>query len=240
MATAVEEPRMNAAPTTFGREEAFFRVVDLLPHGQTLRIQGVTWDDYVRFDNYRTERNRDGMKITYLKGVLEFTPPSFYHERIAGRIAECVKFLGDYCDLEYVFGGNTTFAKKEIDAGLEPDGCFYIKNWEAVVDAKDIDLGVHPPPDLAIEVDRYSSSLDKFSIYADLGVPEIWRFDPSLAVTFLERMPNGEYRAVAKSVNLPMLTSDNLTEFLNLSHRGDRTSRRAIAAWAASLVPPAS
>jgi Uma2 family endonuclease len=240
VAALLEEPKIKPLSKANSREEAFFHVVDLLPHGQTLRIQGVTWDDYVLFDNYRTEQNRDGIKITYSKGVLEFMPPSFFHERIAARIAECVKSLADACELEYVFGGNTTFARKDLDAGLEPDGCFYIRNWEAVVDGRDIDLSVQPPPDLAIEVDRYSSSLDKFSIYAELGVPEIWRFDPSLAVTFLERLPNGEYRAVARSVNLPMLPSDRLTEFLNLSHRGDRTSRRAIAAWAASLVPPTS
>lgn len=36
---------------------------------------------------------------------------------------------------------------------------------------------VDPPPDLAIEIDITSSSLDRLAIYASLGITEVWRFD---------------------------------------------------------------
>ena len=42
---------------------------------------------------------------------------------------------------------------------------------------KELDLAVDPPPDLAIEVDISRSSLNKLSIYADIGVPEVWLYD---------------------------------------------------------------
>ena len=38
-----------------------------------------------------------------------------------------------------------------------------------------IDLTVDPPPDLIVEVDISHPSLDKFPIYASLGIPEVWR-----------------------------------------------------------------
>jgi len=44
--------------------------------------------------------------------------------------------------------------------------------------------GTHPP-DLAIEIDIASSSLDRLEIYSKLRIPEIWRFDgESLHVSF--------------------------------------------------------
>jgi Uma2 family endonuclease len=33
-----------------------------------------------------------------------------------------------------------------------------------------------PPPDLVVESDYTRSSLNKFNIYASLGVPELWRY----------------------------------------------------------------
>ena len=39
-----------------------------------------------------------------------------------------------------------------------------------------IDASVDPPPDLLIEIGLTSDSLNKFPVFAQLGVPEIWRF----------------------------------------------------------------
>jgi hypothetical protein len=45
----------------------------------------------------------------------------------------------------------------------------------------ELDLTVDPPPDLVIEIDMTSPSLPKFPIFAQSGVPEVWRADGSLA-----------------------------------------------------------
>ncbi|WP_338022479.1 hypothetical protein [Argonema antarcticum] len=37
---------------------------------------------------------------------------------------------------------------------VEPDTCFYIQNYAAVIAKKSLDLTVDPPPDLAIEIDK--------------------------------------------------------------------------------------
>jgi len=47
-------------------------------------------------------------------------------------------------------------------------------------------LPADPPPDLVVESDYTSSSLNKFAIYAAMGVPEIWRYrNQSLVVYHL-------------------------------------------------------
>jgi hypothetical protein len=43
-------------------------------------------------------------------------------------------------------------------AGLEPDDCFYLANYQAVIGKDRIDLSVDPPPDLAIESDYTSKT----------------------------------------------------------------------------------
>src|SRR5207237_10684794 len=60
--------------------------------------------------------------------------------------------------------------------GAEPDDCFYVQNASAVIGRHgDYDIERDPPPDIVVENERTSASLDKLSIYESLGVPEIWR-----------------------------------------------------------------
>jgi Uma2 family endonuclease len=61
--------------------------------------------------------------------------------------------------------------------GVEPDNCFYFQNEPAIRGKLDLDLMVDSPPDLAIEIDITSKSLDRMPIYARLAIPEVWRFD---------------------------------------------------------------
>nr|WP_324616354.1 Uma2 family endonuclease [Lusitaniella coriacea] len=55
---------------------------------------------------------------------------------------------------------------------MEPDYCFYINNWQAVLGKKRIDWQNDPPPDLVIEIDvtSYSDVED----YLPYRVPEVW------------------------------------------------------------------
>jgi Uma2 family endonuclease len=76
-----------------------------------------------------------------------------------------------------------------MQAGIEPDDCFYIQNYRAVTGMKRIDLDIDPVPDLAIEVDLTSQT--QVSAYEALGVAEIWRIrNGRLEINLLE---NGKY-----------------------------------------------
>ncbi len=76
---------------------------------------------------------------------------------------------------------------------------FYIQNERAIRGKKRIDLSIDPPPDLAIEIDVTSRTHP--SIYAALGVPELWRFEQGrLQINVLTA---GSYEITEVSPNFP-------------------------------------
>ena len=76
-----------------------------------------------------------------------------------------------------------------------------------------LNLRIDPPPDLAIEVDVTSSSLDRLAIYSALRVPELWRVE-SDEVNFYVLQRNGKYVTAGKSKSFPLLTPEDLLNFL--------------------------
>jgi len=118
--------------------------------------------------------------------------------------------------------GSTTWSREDLGKGLEPDQCYYIQNEQAVRGKAEIDLTVDPPPDLAIEVDNTSSSLNRMAIYAALGVPEVWRFDGATLTIY--SLANGDYRPQDTSMVLPLLRHDDLLRFLQTSQTMGETS----------------
>ena len=63
------------------------------------------------------------------------------------------------------------------------------------------DVASFPNPDLAIEVDLSPSLIDRPSIYAAMGVAEVWRFDGETLT--IERLGlDGRYEEVAASTFL--------------------------------------
>lgn len=126
-----------------------------------------------------------------------------------------------------------TFRREDLGRGFEPDSCFYAQNEENVSGKAHIDLASDPPPDLVVEVDITSPSLDKLPIYAQIGVPEVWRYDGGrLEILRLERT---EYASVPGSAVLPPLTSSVLSDLLAGSKVKKRRSwMREVREWARS------
>jgi Uma2 family endonuclease len=81
---------------------------------------------------------------------------------------------------------------------------------------------VDPPPDLVIEIDITSPSFSKLPIYAQIGVPEIWRYDGErMTILVLE---SSDYAETAESIVLPSVTSSVLTDFVEKSKSMKRTA----------------
>ena len=98
-----------------------------------------------------------------------------------------------------------------------------------------IDLHVDPPPDLVIEIDITTSSLEKLSIFASLGVPEVWRYqDARMRILHLA---HGALVEREESAALPGLTAELVTRFLNAGRALDRlTWLRQVRTWARGLL----
>ena len=161
------------------------------------------------------------VRMTYDRGDLEIMSPLLSHEQFSALLAQMVQAYTLELKIPRHSGGSTTFRQTAKQRGLEPDECYWIQHEPRMRSRKDFDPDKDPPPDLAIEVDITSSSLDRMSIYADLGVPEVWRFDGE-TLTF--NLLQGErYEPGDRSRALPALTPAVLMRFLQLSDRMGET-----------------
>jgi Uma2 family endonuclease len=133
-------------------------------------------------------------------------------------------------NIDIVNAGLTTFKRQDLARGFEPDTALYIRNAERVRGKDELDLGTDPPPDLVVEIDLTSSSLDKMPIYAAAGVPEIWHYDGKvLKILCLEA---GAYRAQEEGQGLPRLTRQTLLRFIEKSQAMKRNEwLRSLREW---------
>ncbi|MBD2336666.1 Uma2 family endonuclease [Calothrix sp. FACHB-156] len=199
----------------------------VVPVGHQLLIKNISWSAY---KNILAElgENRNS-RISYSQGMLEIMAPLPEHEVAKVIIGDLVKALLEELDIEFWSLGSTTFDQEKMDAGVEPDDCFYIQN-EAAVRGKDrIDLTVDPPPDLAIEIDITSRT--RFNNYEVLGVPELWRWKGNRLE--INVMINGKYVASTASAVFPNLPiAQIIPEYLMRSKtEGRNATMKAFRAW---------
>lgn len=109
--------------------------------------------------------------------------------------------------------GSMTMHAVAVKRGGEPDSNYYIQSDPLVRGVKNIDLAIHPPPDVVLEIDITSPSLDKLGLYAALDVPELWRHDGT-RLEFHKLTPTG-YVAIKHSIAFPDLSAETLMEFLH-------------------------
>jgi Uma2 family endonuclease len=165
--------------------------------GQHIQFQDVDW---VEFEAIVAELGeKRGSRIAYCDRMLEIRMPLPEHELDKELIGDLVKLLIDELDLDCACYGSTTFKRKNLGVGVEPDQCFYIENVAKMVGKRQLDLTIDPPPDLAIEVDVTSKT--GLEVYQRLGVPEVWRFEKGeLRISSLQ---NGEYQDSIVSAQFP-------------------------------------
>jgi Uma2 family endonuclease len=108
--------------------------------------------------------------------------------------------------------GSTTFKRPDLQKGFEPDSCFYIQSAPRIRGKRQIELPQDPPPDLLIEIDVTSSSINRFALFAEAGVPEVWRHDGSRVQIFA--LVGKEYVEVEKSIAFSLLTNEVITRFV--------------------------
>ncbi len=183
-------------------------------------LRNASWETYERLMAEREERPVP--RFFYDRGVLEILSPSKKHEEISDIMESLVKELAMELEIDVLAAGSTTFKREDLERGFEPDGCFYFGAAAGRVRAMDdIDLDAgDPPPDLVVEADITSSSLEKLPIYARLGVAEVWRYAGGRPDILGLR---GEgYERMAQSRFLSPLTSEDLVRFVEEGLRKER------------------
>jgi len=189
-------------------------------------LKGVSWST---FKALMADIGEDrSCRIAYDQGMLEIMVPYEQHEEPKILISSFVEALADELEIEIRQLGSLTLEREDLTRAVEPDTCFYIQN-ESKVRGKNIDLPNDPPPDLVVESDYTRSSLNKFNIYASLGVPELWRYRKQMLQVY--QLVEGNYELSDKSIAFPFLPIAELPGLIEQSKTiGQRAAVRLFRA----------
>jgi Uma2 family endonuclease len=168
--------------------------------------------------------------LAYDKGMLEIMSPLMTHEYYNRLIDRLIFVLAEELNLEIKSVGSMTCKRQDLARGIEPDSSYYIQNEPLMKAKTELDLTQDPPPDLVVEVDFSSQSLDKFPIYAALGVPEVWRY--RRGVLQINLWQDGEYVLSEVSPSFANLPLTEIPQFLQQSTQvGELGMVRAFRVW---------
>ena len=165
---------------------------------QRVVLRSVRWETYIALT---VESESGSGRMTYDQGVLEIMSPGMPHEiakKLIGRMIETFTLCRG---IEIRSSSSTTFKRSELQRGFEADESYYIQHASELRGVREIDLSIHPPPDLVIEVDMTNSSIPKKELFAAMKIPEVWRYDGESL--WMGNLQNDNYQDLKQSVVLP-------------------------------------
>nr|WP_308255114.1 Uma2 family endonuclease [Geminocystis sp. GBBB08] len=195
-------------------------------------LYNISWK---QFENILTDLGQTrSARIAYDDGMLEIMSPLPEHEYYKENIGDCIKDIAEALERDYESLGSTTWRKQAKMVGIEPDNCFYFQNEPKIRGQLHYDLNCDPPPDLALEIDHTSKSLNRFPIYARLGVPELWCYDDGRLKIYLLQ-DDETYQESLFSLVFPNLPVQEIPEVINQYRlQGRRKIRQEIRKWTIS------
>jgi Uma2 family endonuclease len=192
-------------------------------------LRDLTWEGYLQIlDALPASR---GARLTYDDGVLEITVSLEEHEFSSDNIAYFLLTLVELMGFKLKSMGSTTMKYPGLKKGAEPDKAFYIQN-HALVKGRHVDFAQDPPPDLVVEVDITHTDIQKNQFYAQLGVPEFWRFNGQ--VLRIYQLQSAVYVDVERSPTFPLMPKQWLYDFLNVAKEDEIEAVQALRSRFAS------
>ena len=195
-------------------------------------LNNIRWETYQYL--VQDSEEQPNKRLTYDRGILEIMTPLPEHEVYKKLIDRFVLVMVEEMNKEMRSLGSCTWSRQDLKKGLEPDECYYINHEEAVRGKLNIDLNFDPPPDLAIEIDITSSSLNRMSIYEALGVAEVWRFDGQFLSIY--QLVDGIYQMSDKSGVFPFIKGEDIMRFLQQLEGGEMALIKAFRTWVRGKV----
>jgi Uma2 family endonuclease len=141
---------------------------------QHLVLESASWDLY---EHLLKEIGNRPIRMTYDDGRLEIMSPLPEHEDPKRMIGRMIEMLTWELNMPVKSLGSTTFRRKDKAKGVDPDECYYFRDEKKMRGRKRLDMRKDPPPELVVEIDITSRSIECEPICAALGVPEVWRYD---------------------------------------------------------------
>ena len=196
-------------------------------------LENISWQTFkAMLADMGSSRNT---RLAYENGTLEILTPFLPHEN-SNRIIE--GFIGVLCEeleLEIKRSGSLTLTRDDLERGGEPDSSYYIQNEYRVRNKEKINLNIDPPPDLVLEVEYTKPKVDKFKIYAAIGIPEFWRFNGSVLRIYI--LNDGQYIEVEQSPTFDRVAVKEIPRFIQQTRiNGEMATTRAFRAWVREQV----
>lgn len=201
--------------------------------GSYLVLYNISWETYEQLLEVFAEHSTP--RMTYYKGTLELMTPLPEHERTSWTLGRLLVVLSEELGIEILGLRTTTWRLKPKAVGKEADECFYIQNESLMRGKLKIDLAVDPPPDLAVEIDTTYSSIDKMAVYAELKVPEVWRWRNGKLI--INILTDTGYVESETSLAFGSFPVRELSRFVRLdSDKGENARMREFRAWVRSQL----
>ncbi len=198
------------------------------PAEQRTVLHNISWQT---FEALLKETGEDrGSRFAYDCGTLEIMTPLYEHENPKIQFDRFIVALAEELEIEIKSAGSTTLKRKIANRGIELDNCYYIQNEPAVRGRQELDLEIDPPPDLAIEIDITSSSVNKLGIYSAVGVLELWRYNGPV-LKFYE-LVEAEYVECEFSIAFPLVSVTDMSRFIEQSKTfGEIALLKSFRSW---------
>ena len=152
-----------------------------------------TWEEFETIETLTADPGR--LRITYLDGCIEFMTLGEQHESIKKILAILIEAYLFEKGINFIPVGSATRRAKEKSASFEPDESYYIGEKKA-------------NPDLAIEVNITSDSIDKLEKYKRFNITEVWFWENNQLSLY--HLKNDNYEQINQSELLPDLDIDLL------------------------------
>ncbi|MBD1809286.1 Uma2 family endonuclease [Microcoleus sp. FACHB-SPT15] len=203
-------------------------VTTLTQAEQRTVLRNISWQT---FETLLKETGEDrASRFAYDCGTLEIMTPLYEHENPKIQFDRLIFALVEELEIEIKSAGSTTLMRKLTNRGIEPDNCYYIQNEPAVRGRQELDLETDPPPDLAIEIDITSSSVNKFGIYSALGIPELWRYEGRVLKFY--QLAEEQYVECEFSLAFSLVSVAEMSRFIEQSKiSGEIALLKSFRAW---------
>jgi len=136
-----------------------------------------------------------GLRITYLDGCIEFITVGEQHETIKSILGFLIELYSCEIGINIIPVGSATRRSKEKCVSFEPDKSYYLGEKKE-------------NPDLAIEVNLTSGSIDKLEKYKRFNITEVWFWENNQLSLY--HLKNDNYEQINQSELLPDLDIDLL------------------------------
>jgi Uma2 family endonuclease len=181
-----------------------------LPAGTILKFPG-NIADYEQLSNQLGDRSIP--RLRFRDNYILLMSPLPEHGKEIDVIADLVKTLLRHQGQDWESFHPITLRRGK-EAGLEPDVCFYIENYQAILGKRKLDLSIDPPPDLAIEIDV--TSFTRIEDYISLAIPEVWIYKTNKLHIYL--FANNKYIEADASLIFPDFPiKEIITQYVHLA-----------------------